>query len=169
MRKIKAFQILFCIAFVMIAIVYYIPFAIHIFTHKQTLKYNNVDYIEITIGNRINYEYESFYVDDEKALEKFTEYLASLKLVKEDDPYKHYDIDVSDKYYYFSIYSDSEFSCEDHYDTIILYGKYLDINHGDDDDCVTTDYYVMNSGYNFITGESRLSDLLVELAEDYGK
>ena len=54
------------------------------------------------------------------------------------------------------------------YDTISIKGEYLSVHPNDKDDKVYIEYYIVNSGYNLITGGSKVSRFMDKLIRQYG-
>lgn len=55
------------------------------------------------------------------------------------------------------------------YDTISIKGEYLSIHPNGEDDKVFTEYYIVDSGYNPLTGSSKVSRFMDKLIRKYGE
>ena len=99
--------------------------------------------------------YEEFRIDDKEAANELSDYLNSLELIEEPESYF-----TALREKYVRIYTHS-------YD-ITISGNYLSVHKSKDCDCVYTDYYIINSRYNYITGSSTAYNFISKTIRKYG-
>lgn len=118
----------------------------------ESLKIKSIMYIEKTTWNDC---YEEFRIDDKEAANELSDYLNSLELIEEPESYF-----TALREKYVRIYTHS-------YD-ITISGNYLSVHKSKDCDCVYTDYYIINSRYNYITGSSTAYNFISKTIRKYG-
>ena len=120
---------------------------------KEHLELKNILTIEINVDKW--YSDRTVKISNKDAMEKLQNYINSLELVE--------------------LEKDYERNCPGHmytmflpYDTISIKGEYLSVHPNDKDDKVYTEYYIVDSGYNLITGGSKVSRFMDKLIRQYG-
>lgn len=146
------------IAFVIIVILILIY---HIFKYvtipsgeKEHLELDGVLTIDINVDKW--YSGKTVTINNKDAVEELQDYLNSLEIIE--------------------IEKDYERNCPGHlymmflpYDTISIKGEYLSIHPNGEDDKVFTEYYIVDSGYNPLTGSSKVSRFMDKLIRKYGE
>lgn len=120
---------------------------------KEHLELKNILTIEINVDKW--YSDRTVKISNKDAMEKLQNYINSLELIE--------------------LEKDYERNCPGHmymmflpYDTISIKGEYLSVHPNDKDDKVYTEYYIVDSGYNPITGSSKVSRFMDKLIRQYG-
>lgn len=146
------------IAFVIIVILILIY---HIFKYvtipsgeKEHLELDGVLTIDINVDKW--YSGKTVTINNKDAVEELQDYLNSLEIIE--------------------IEKDYERNCPGHlymmflpYDTISIKGEYLSIHPNGEDDKVFTEYYIVDSEYNPITGGSKVSRFMDKLIRKHGE
>lgn len=96
-------------------------------------------------------------IKDENAIGKFMDYFNSLEVIRDTSRINEY---LNDKYIFVYFQNGSSVS---------IYGSYISILEPDDCDCDSIEYYICNSGFNPITGNSNVSEFLDDLIYKYDK
>ncbi|MCI7804086.1 MAG: hypothetical protein MR503_03290 [Oscillospiraceae bacterium] len=146
------------IAFVIIVILILIY---HIFKYV-TIPSGEKEHLELDGVLTININVDKWYsgktvtINNKDAVEELQDYLNSLEIIE--------------------IEKDYERNCPGHlymmfllYDTISIKGEYLSIHPNGEDDKVFTEYYIVDSGYNPLTGGSKVSRFMDKLIRKYGE
>lgn len=95
-------------------------------------------------------------IRDKEAIEKLQDYLNSLELIELERDYER--SCRGNIYMMFMPYND-----------ISIQGKYLSVLPSGADDKVYTEYYIVDSGYDPITGSSKVSRFMNKLIRKYGE
>lgn len=146
------------IAFVIIVILILIY---HIFKYvtipsgeKEHLELDGVLTIDINVDKW--YSEKTVTINNKDAVEELQDYLNSLEIIE--------------------IEKDYERNCPGHlymmflpYDTISIKGEYLSIHPDGEDDKVFTEYYIVDSEYNPLTGGSKVSRFMDKLIRKHGE
>lgn len=146
------------IAFVIIVILILIY---HIFKYV-TIPSGEKEHLELDGVLTININVDKWYsgktvtINNKDAVEELQDYLNSLEIIE--------------------IEKDYERNCPGHlymmfllYDTISIKGEYLSIHPNGEDDKVFTEYYIVDSGYNPLTGGSKVSRFMDKLIRKHGE
>lgn len=131
----------------------YIQIYNYAFRKKKHLELKNILTIEINVDKW--YSDRTVKISNKDAMEKLQNYINSLELIE--------------------LEKDYERNCPGHmymmflpYDTISIKGEYLSVHPNDKDDKVYTEYYIVDPGYNPITGSSKVSRFMDKLIRQYG-
>lgn len=121
---------------------------------KEHLELNGVLTVDINVDKW--YSKKTVTISDKDALEELQNYINSLELIEIENDYGR--------------------NCPGHlymmflpYDTISLSGRYLSVHPNDKDDKVYTEYYIVDSGYNPLTGSNKVSKFMDKLIREYGE
>ena len=101
------------------------------------------------------YSEQTVTIKDKEAIENLQDYLNSLELIELETDYGR---DNPGHLYMMFL----------PYDDISIKGEYLSVHSSDADDKIFTEYYIVNSGYNPITGGSKVSRFMDKLIRQYG-
>ena len=121
---------------------------------KEHLELKNLLILEMNVDKW--YSKQQVTIKDKEAINKFQDYLNSLELIELE---KDYSRNNSGHMYMMFL----------PYDTISIKGEYLSIHPNGKDDKVYTEYYIVDSGYNPLTGGSKVSRFIDRLIRQYGK
>lgn len=120
---------------------------------KEHLELKNILTIEINVDKW--YSEQTVTIKDKEAIENLQDYLNSLELIELETDYGR---DNPGHLYMMFL----------PYDDISIKGEYLSVHSSDADDKIFTEYYIVNSGYNPITGGSKVSRFMDKLIRQYG-
>lgn len=120
---------------------------------KEHLELKNILTIEINVDKW--YSEQTVTIKDKEAIENLQDYLNSLELIELETDYGR----DNPGYLYMMFLP---------YDDISIKGEYLSVHSSDADDKIFTEYYIVNSGYNPITGGSKVSRFMDKLIRQYG-
>lgn len=121
---------------------------------KQHLELKNMLTIEVNVDKW--YSENTVTISGKEAMEKLQDYLNSLELIELE---KDYERNKWGRLYMMYL----------PYDDISIKGEYLSIHPIGTDDKVFTEYYIVDSGYNPITGGSKISKFMDKLINQYGE
>ncbi len=159
MTKKKIFILIFIIVILLVLLFVFWQTISRIFKKTEHLNYKNVTYYSVSSN-----EY-SFEVRDNAGIEKITNFLNSLSLIKEEKlhEYEYCDPIKKDEVFYIWTHVNTD-------DAISFCREYVSVNivteKGSE---IDTDYYVVNSGYNSKDGSSKMLNFLEELIAEYAK
>lgn len=146
------------IAFVIIVILILIY---HIFKYvtipsgeKEHLELDGVLTIDINVDKW--YSGKTVTINNKDAVEELQDYLNSLEIIEIE---KDYERNYPGHLYMMFL----------PYDTISIKGEYLSIHPNGEDDKVFTEYYIVDSGYNPLTGGSKVSRFMDKLIRKHGE
>lgn len=120
---------------------------------KEHLELKNILTIEMNVDKW--YSDRTVRINDKYAIEKLQNYINSLELIELANDYERN-------------YSGHMYMMFLPYDTILIKGEYLSVHPNDKDDKVYTEYYIVDSEYNPITGGSKVSRFMDKLIRQYG-
>lgn len=121
---------------------------------KEHLELKNILTIEINVDKW--YSEQNITIKDKEAIENLQDYLNSLELIKVETDYERYKPGHLYKMFL-------------PYDDISIKGEYLSVHPSSADDKVFTEYYIINSGYNPLTGGSKISKFSDKLIDKYAE
>jgi hypothetical protein len=121
---------------------------------KDHLELKNMLIIEMNVDKW--YSEQTVTINDKEAIENLQTYLNSLELIELKKDYERY----TPGHLYMMFLP---------YDDISIKGEYLSVHPSGTDDKVFTEYYIVNSGYNPITGSSKVSKFMDKLIREYGE
>lgn len=121
---------------------------------KEHLELKNILTIEMNVDKW--YSEQKITIKDKEAIENLQDYLNSLELIEVETDYGRYK--PGHLYRMFLPYDD-----------ISIKGEYLSVHPSGADDKVFTEYYIVNSEYNPLTGGSKISKFLDELINEYAE
>ena len=119
---------------------------------KKYLNLRNMLTIEIQVDKW--YSKKTVIMKDKVAIHILQDYLNSLDLIEVENDYRRNN--MGHMYMMFLPY-----------DSISIKGEYLSVHPEGTDDKVYTEYYIVDSGYNPITGGSNISDFIDDLINMY--
>ncbi|MGN1480428.1 hypothetical protein [Porcipelethomonas sp.] len=118
---------------------------------------NSILYVEIA-KEKWNGEEDKIIIKDKEAVSELIEYLNSLELVQEED----YFSDELRSGKYITLYTA--------WNDITVTGRYIKVHDPYECDCCEgTKYYVVDSGFNILTGRSKVSKYINKLIDEYGE
>lgn len=121
---------------------------------KEHLELNGVLTVDINVDKW--YSDKTVTISDKGALEELQNYINSLELIELESDYGRN-------------YPGHLYMMFLPYDTISLSGRYLSVHPNDQDDKVYTEYYIVDSGYNPLTGSNKVSKFMDKLISEYGE
>lgn len=154
LKKHKKLIIAFVIIFILILIYHIFKYVTIPSGEKEHLELNGVLTIDINVDKC--YSEKTVTINNKDAVEELQNYLNSLELIEIE---KDYERNHPGHLYMMSLT----------YNTISIKGEYLSIHPNSEDDKVFTEYYIVDSGYNPLTGGSKISGFMDKLIRKYGE
>lgn len=153
-KKYKKFIIAGIIIIILILIFHIFKYVTIPSGEREHLELKNMLTMEVYVDKW--YSDQTVTISDKEAIESFQNYLNSLELI---ELKKDYSRDNPGHMYMMIL----------PYDTISIKGEYLSVHPNDKDDKIYTEYYIVDSGYNPLTGGSKVSGFIDKLIKQYGE
>lgn len=120
---------------------------------RESLEITSILYVGKSTWNN---SYKEIRIDNKEAVNELTNYLNSLELIEEPESY-------------FTALRGKYVTVHTLYYDITVSGNYLSLHKSEDCDCVRTEYYIVNSLYNHITGSSTAYNFVNKIIRKYGE